>query len=1280
MKNRIIDFMSLLILFVSFSIISPVYGDLQNNTNEVFSYDPLFLLYVEETNGTPSLSLPIYTGVIRDGDSLIIENSSLMLPKDNVTSAQEAPIIAEQILTQNGGLPPDAEMGNSYTNYLKKIQSSTGRVLESSPTDTSVFYHRRINTVPVVGQNDKIVVSMGNEGELLYLFKIWRTLEATGSNASIIPISNAIEKLQRGELIRSTNGVGNITIENATLCYYEKSRTEPSIIIEPVWVFYGNSTSGDPAVFAVYARKFANFTATPAEVTKWQAVQFNDTSDASPTRWYWEFGDGTNSTEQNPAHLYKDGGNYTVNLTVWNDLGSDTISRENYVHVYYYGLPPIAGFTSNCTVTTNPFYPVSSATIQFYDQSNVTGNNTRWFWDFSDGTNSTEQNPVHTLTFPDVPGEDTFNTNYRVTLNVIDEFGRTATTYRNYHVFKDFHMNFIGVPYSGPTPLEVNFTELPDEIPEDYVGQRLWEFGDGSTYEWIAEWDETYTIILNPAPKNITHIYASPGNYSVTLTKQYSEMGSYAITKEHYIVVGGDANAPAVDFTANATWGKEPLAIAFLDQSSRSPNNWTWNFGDKTNSTDQNPTHVYTEAGTYTVSLTAANNDGSNTTVKQDYIHVLPVEPPVADFSANVTSGYPPLPVAFSDMSANVPVNWTWDFGDGTNSTEQNPEHTYAAIGNYTVSLFVMNDEGGNSTTKTEYIHIGVELPVIIDDTKAAPISDFTSNTTTGKAPLAVAFNDTSIFYPTNWNWSFGDGVTAIDQNPEYLYTEPGTYTVNLTTGNAHGENLTIKTDYITVLPRTIPVADFTANATSGQVPLAVEFTDASSGSPTSWGWSFGDGGTSGEQNPIHVYTTTGQFTVTLHVTNEDGGNTTTKTEYITVVADVPPPVANFTGKPTCGKAPLLVKFTDASTGDPTSWFWDFGDGTNATERDPVHVYTSGGKYTVSLTAANAGGSGTKTRIDYISISGSVKPPVANFYGKPTSGKAPLSVKFTDTSSGAPTSWYWDFGDNTNATDRNPVHSYDTSGKYTVSLTVTNSAGSNTKTRTQYITVKGSPPPVANFYGKPTSGNEPLSVKFTDTSTGFPTGWSWDFGDGSTSADKNPTHNYPTAGKYTVSLTASNAAGSDSKTRTQYITVKSASPTPTPTHTCTPKPTTACTTKPTTTCTPAQCEPHEIPQVTGTTENGKIRIDWNVIANPCLQGYKVVISKNNPNPKYPDDGYMFWITDRTRNYAVISRTEHYNGSDFGGYLHPGESYYFSVTAVYSDTKVAGNTVLLEYPV
>jgi YVTN family beta-propeller protein len=163
--------------------------------------------------------------------------------------------------------------------------------------------------------------------------------------------------------------------------------------------------------------------------------------------------------------------------------------------------------------------------------------------------------------------------------------------------------------------------------------------------------------------------------------------------------------------------------------------------------------------------------------------------------------------------------------------------------------------------------------------------------------------------------------------------------------------------------------------------------------------------------------------------------------------------------------------------------------------------------------------------------------PVAKFSAKPTSGKAPLNVAFTDNSTGAPTSWKWTFGDGKTSTDQNPTHKYTKVGEYTVSLTVNNAAGSNTITKSNYITVVAKP--VAVFSAKPTAGTAPLNVQFTDKSTGSPASWSWNFGDKSTSTIQNPTHKYTKAGKYTVSLTVKNAAGSSIKTISNYITVKS---------------------------------------------------------------------------------------------------------------------------------------------
>ena len=165
------------------------------------------------------------------------------------------------------------------------------------------------------------------------------------------------------------------------------------------------------------------------------------------------------------------------------------------------------------------------------------------------------------------------------------------------------------------------------------------------------------------------------------------------------------------------------------------------------------------------------------------------------------------------------------------------------------------------------------------------------------------------------------------------------------------------------------------------------------------------------------------------------------------------------------------------------------------------------------------------------------QPPVASFSGSPTSGTAPLTVAFTDTSTGQPTSWVWTFGDGGTSTAQSPTHTYTAAGTYSVTLTATNSLGSNTLTKTNYITVAAPQPPVASFSGSPTSGINPLTVNFTDTSTGQPTSWAWNFGDGGTSTAQNPSHVYTAAGTYSVTLTATNTVGSNTLTKTNYITV-----------------------------------------------------------------------------------------------------------------------------------------------
>jgi PKD repeat protein len=172
--------------------------------------------------------------------------------------------------------------------------------------------------------------------------------------------------------------------------------------------------------------------------------------------------------------------------------------------------------------------------------------------------------------------------------------------------------------------------------------------------------------------------------------------------------------------------------------------------------------------------------------------------------------------------------------------------------------------------------------------------------------------------------------------------------------------------------------------------------------------------------------------------------------------------------------------------------------------------------------------------------------PVSDFSANVTSGTAPLTVQFTDLSTNSPNAWAWDFGDNGTSSVKNPSHQYTSAGTYTVKLTASNANGTGTTaTKTGYITVTApGPTPVSDFSANVTSGTAPLTVQFTDLSTNSPNAWAWDFGDNGTSGVQNPSHQYTSAGTYTVKLTASNTNGTGTTaTKTGYITVTSLNPT-----------------------------------------------------------------------------------------------------------------------------------------
>ncbi|MEW6072668.1 MAG: PKD domain-containing protein [Planctomycetota bacterium] len=341
-----------------------------------------------------------------------------------------------------------------------------------------------------------------------------------------------------------------------------------------------------------------------------------------------------------------------------------------------------------------------------------------------------------------------------------------------------------------------------------------------------------------------------------------------------------------------------------------------------------------------------------------DDVEVLSIvaAPPTPAFSGAPRTGTAPLAVSFTDESIGNITAWSWSFGDGGTSALQHPNHTYAAAGTYSVTLTVSGPGGSVPLIQADYIEV---------TDSGGVTAAFTGAPTSGVAPLAVDFTDASTGSVTAWSWTFGDGGTSAVQHPSHTYVTPGTYSVSLTASGPGGSDTLTRIDYITV-GWPAPVADFAGAPLAGVAPLAVDFTDTSTGNVTAWDWDFGDTGSSALQHPSRTYVTPGTYTVSLTVTGPGGSDTRTRVDYI--VVGEPPPVADFAGGPTSGPAPLTVDFADLSTGTITAWSWSFGDGGTSAAQHPSHTYVAPGTYTVSLTVSGPGGADDLVRPDYITV------------------------------------------------------------------------------------------------------------------------------------------------------------------------------------------------------------------------------------------------------------------------------------------------------------------------
>lgn len=863
----------------------------------------------------------------------------------------------------------------------------------------------------------------------------------------------------------------------------------------------------------------ASFTKDKTDGTNPLTVTFTDTSTNTPTSWHWDFGDGdsTNHTVQNPVHTYTSAGEFHVNHEATNSAGTDE-SDEQTITV---GDAPSASFTKNVTYGTIPFY------VAFTSTSSGSGTKS-YYWVFGDGSISTSANPTHQFT-----SVGSYATNVTVTTSYGTSQSGTQTITANQIPAPT--ASFTKDKTNGAAPLTVQFTDTSTGSPTSWY----WVFGDGAT-----------STSASPS-----HQYTT-GTYSVNLTATNDGGSSTTATQE--ITVG---TPPTSSFTILQDMGATPFTATFTF-TGVGADSYLWNFGDSstTNNTAQNPVHTFSSNGDFVVHVTATNTYGS-TQSPDGTIHT--GSAPVASFTKDKTSGAVPLDVQFTSTSTGA-SSYYWVFGDGSTSTLQNPSHQYASVGSFNANLTVYNTYA-QSTSGTQGITVG-----------APPTATFTKNNAIGSVPLQVQFTSTSTG-ADSYYWVYGDGSTSTEENPVHTFSYAGIYTTNLTTTNTYGSTQSAtQTIDVGIAPSgdnwNWNPAQFAYTIPSGvevNKPITFTWTNSTSATPP---FTFAWNAIAPNGTHIHSWSTSNPATFTPDVvgdwrfsnvvTNVYGSST--ETDYWWTIRY--PYNLSVSATPSSAGIPYTTTYTVTNVGGNTmsTYLWVGEDGWTSTSASPTRSITTAGSHTANVTVYfNA--LGVKNTSQVNTVTGLTPPTNVLWTANITEGTAQTTtasrfVKFIPSFDGTHTgiNYSWSIHGQNNyangqvsSADSEPVleiESYSGGSRIGygwVNLTVTTDAGVGVYNHT--YNVDGLKPKVGSITPNAASGTlYPMDdvryfITFDATNGAFPYNISVNYGDGSmyyngqvvptsspsqlTPAFTTPSHNYASAGSYTVSVIGTNIWG-----------------------------------------------------------------------------------------------------------------------------------------------------------
>src|SRR5437660_330700 len=624
-----------------------------------------------------------------------------------------------------------------------------------------------------------------------------------------------------------------------------------------------------------------------------------------------------------------------------------------------------------------------------------------------------------------------------------------------------------------------------------------WMFGDGQTASGAT----------------VTHAYSTAGSFTVTLTLT-DAVNTQVISSQGLTI------AP-VPMTANFTLSTSPTEVnvpvsfsATVTGGTPPYVSFSWNFGDGSALGSSNtPTHAYTAAGTFSVTVTVTDSAGkTGTSSAQSVVVKAGLGVSTTTASPNPANTAQTVNFIATTSGGIAPVTCTWSFGDIASGTGCSTNHAYNTAGNYT-AIVTVNDSLGGAISES----IVVKITVAPQCTVSLAFSPATPEAT---SPVTFTATATNCSAPVSFVWTYGDGSAGTGITSTHIYSTSGTFSITVTaTDSSSLPQIATSSRSITVVAAlTVPSAMASPNPNDAGAPSNISASTNGGVGGVSCNWTFGDGASSTGCSTTHVFSNPGTFTVV--VTAQDIlGVTASKTVSEVVNAQ---PTVSFTITPTSAISRQSVTFTATTVGgtNPFNFSWNFGDNSSGSGNVVSHTYSVQGTYAVTLTVRDANAQ-TATSTQTLSVAPS--PLTASFAMTPSSGlMVGQLASFTASVSGgtSPYTFNWNFGDGTTASG-NPVnHSFNMPGTYTVTVTVTDANG---MIATIPAGILVNPLTLAVTISGPTTGTVGTAVTFTATGSGgtTPYTFAWTATGGSpasgTGASFSTTYNVK--GTYTVSVT-----------------------------------------------------------------------------------------------------------------------------------------------------------------